>query len=400
MKSLAYLASEYPGISHTFIYREIISLREKGFHIDTFSIRKPSDLERMTSDDRQEAENTTYIKTSGTWTIISSLLHLLLTNPVRFFPVLMRSLKRMKNRRGGRLKGLAYFVEAALLLRQMKINANSHVHVHFGNPAATVAMIASEFGTITFSMSIHGPDLLYEVYNNALPEKITKAEKVRCISHYSRSQLMNLTPFEQWDKFQIVRCGIDPDIFAPREEPQAEKIEILCLGRLVPAKGQHILIKACFDLKKRGIDFHTTIVGGGSDRESLEKLSAASGLTDDITFTGPVSRTEVLDFYRNTHIFVLPSFAEGVPVVLMEAMAMGVPVISTNITGIPELITHGKEGLLALPSDHIGLADQIAALANDRDLRMALGRNGREKVIAEYNLNLNTKDMADFFSFV
>ena len=398
LKKVVYLASEYPGISHTFIFREIRSLRQQGFRVMTASIRRPGNLEKMTADEKADADKTLYIKDSAVLKVIASHMALLFSNPKPYFFMLRQSV--WFSRMGFRniFKAMAYFAEAGVLLRWMHNHQMTHVHVHFANPAATVAMIAATYGSISYSLSVHGPDVFYNVDTILLAEKVKRASAVRCISYYCRSQLMRLVPHDLWSRFHIVRCGIDPARFAPRPEPENEIPEILCLGRLVPAKGQHILLEACGVLKQRNIPFHLTYVGGGEDRDSLEDLAGSLGIADAVEFTGAVGQDEVHGYYDRADLFVLASFAEGVPVVLMEAMAKEVVSVSTRITGHPELIEDGVDGILVAPSDVEGLADKLQKLISDPVLRRKLGVQGRLKVLEIYDLDRNCKQMAEFFS--
>jgi len=169
------------------------------------------------------------------------------------------------------------------------------------------------------------------------------------------------------------------------------------VGRLVPAKGQHILLSACGILRKRGLDFHLTFVGDGDDRNSLESLAAALEIPGKVTFTGAVGQNQVASYYDRADLFAIASFAEGVPVVLMEAMAKEIASISTRITGIPELINHGQNGILTTPSDTCDLADNLQRLLEDRHMRETLGKNGRKQVLEKYDLSANCREMADFF---
>ncbi|OQY01163.1 MAG: colanic acid biosynthesis glycosyltransferase WcaL [Desulfobacteraceae bacterium 4572_123] len=396
-KKVAYLASEYPGISHTFIFREIQSLREVGFDVKTASIRRPANLDKMTEKEKADAAQTLYIKDAALVNICLSHLRILLKSPLQYFHMLKEAVSLA--RRGPRnfLMGLAYFAEAGILLNWLMKNRTRHVHVHFANPAATVAMIAAAYGTMEFSISIHGPDIFYNVDTSLLKEKVCRASFIRCISYYCQSQLMRLVDHHMWDKFHIVRCGIDPGVFAPRPEPQNEIPEILCVGRLVPAKGQHILLDACSILNKQGIAFHLTYVGDGEDRSSLEKLTNSLGLVDKVTFTGAVGQDDVHQYYNRADLFVLASFAEGVPVVLMEAMAKQIACVTTRITGHPELIEDGKDGVLVAPSDAGELAVRLGKLLADSSLRQEFGKKGREKVLKRYDLAANCKMMAGVF---
>ncbi len=394
---IAYLASEYPGLSHTFIFREIHSLRDLGYEVKTSSIRRPANIEKMTNEEKIDADETFYIKSSSLLRIIKSHLGLLFRSPLKYFITLNDALSHSRSGAIGFFKAIAYFAEAGILLDWMHKYKISHVHVHFGNPAATVAMIATKYKTISFSMSIHGPDVFYNIAPNLLVEKVKRATAVRCISFYCQSQLMRLVSHDLWSKFHIVRCGINPEIFLPRPEPENDIPELLCLGRLVPAKGQHILLEAMNILKKRGEKCHLTFVGDGEDRNSLEKLTRDQDLTKNVTFTGAVGQNEVHKYYNQADIFVLSSFAEGVPVVLMEAMAKEIASVSTCITGIPELIENGKDGVLVTPADTIGLADNLQKILSDKKLRVEMGKKGRQKVLEMYDLNKNCRIMADFF---
>lgn len=398
-QKVVYLASEYPGISHTFIHREIQTLRSMGFQVATASIRRPEHLSRMTALERDEAGETFMIKDSSIKLLWKSHYGLLKGHPWRYLCMLVGALGFGRRGPKSLFKGLAYFAEAGLLIRWMQQEQQAvHVHVHFANPAATVAMIAGLYGPIEFSLSVHGPDIFYNVEENLLSEKVRRAKFVRCISYYCQSQLMRLVPHSFWSKLHIVRCGVDPSVFLPRPEPANEVPRVLCVGRLVPAKGQHILLEACGRLRAEGVPFHLTVVGGGADHDSLVALAARLGLTDCTTFTGAVGQDEVHAHYDRADVFVLASFAEGVPVVLMEAMAKQVPCLSTRITGIPELIDDGEDGLLAAPSNVQELAQKLALLLRDSGMRKRLGGNGRAKILSSYNLDENCRGMFRLFS--
>jgi len=398
---IAYLASEYPAISHTFIFREILSLREMGFDVKTSSIRRSENLDKMTEKEKRDASETLYIKNSSLHKVVLAHFAVFVRSPIKYFFTLKESITLTRKSSGKFFKGLAYFAEAGVLQHWMQNNKINHVHVHFGNPAATVAMLASSFGTITFSMSIHGPDVFHNLDSNFLAEKVKRATAVRCISYYSRSQLMRLIPYTLWSKLYIVRCGINPDIFLPRPDPKNKIPEILCLGRLIPAKGQHILLEAVNVLKKRGVKCHLTVVGDGEDRNSLEFFVKDHNLDSVVTFAGAVGQDNVHKYYNLADIFVLSSFAEGIPVVLMEAMAKEIISVSTRITGIPELIEDGFDGVLVTPSDVTELADNLQKLMRNKELCSKFGKKGRRKVLEQYNLKKNSKTMVSFFkSFI
>jgi glycosyltransferase involved in cell wall biosynthesis len=210
---------------------------------------------------------------------------------------------------------------------------------------------------------------------------------------------MKLSPVAHWDKYEICRLGVDPDRFAARpSKPVGEVFELLCVGRLTPAKGQHILLDALVLLIAAGRRLHLTFVGSGPDRGSLEAQTQRLGLSDAVEFAGAVNQDRILDYYARADAFVLPSFAEGLPVVLMEAMAMEVPCVTTHITGVPELIQNGVNGCLTAPSDVEGLARAIKYLLDHPEVSRQIAQSGRAKVLADYNLSDSVERLAEVFA--
>ncbi len=396
--TIAYLCSEYPAVSHTFIYREIESLRKAGMRVHTASIRKPSNLEVMTQAEQEEAERTLMVLSSSFSELFGAHLHCLRTSPAGYMRMAIKGLTLLTSGPKSPLKAAAYFAEAGVLLQWMHRHDITHIHEHFANPTAILAMLMKTYGGVSYSISVHGPDIFYTVDSALLAEKVQEASFVRCISHYCRSQIMRISDPTGWKNAHIVRCGVDPDLYTPRPEPCNESAHLLCVGRLVPAKGQHILLEACSLLKKAGLRFRLTLLGDGPDRPSLERFAKAHSLEESVTFTGVLGQDRVRALYDTADIFVLASFAEGVPVVLMEAMAKEIPVISTRITGIPELIEQGEDGLLATPGDAEDLALQLRWLIENPGLRRELGVAGRRKVIEHYNQHKNNQNMVDLFN--
>jgi glycosyltransferase involved in cell wall biosynthesis len=274
-----------------------------------------------------------------------------------------------------------------------------HVHVHFANPAAQVALIASHIFDIRYSLTIHGPDEFYDTPGLRLAAKIAGASFVCCISHFAVSQLKLLSPPSQWQKFELAPLGVDPQVFVPRCFRAApDPFEILCVGRLVPAKGQHVLIDVVDRLIKKGVHLRLRLIGDGPERARLEEAVVARALNGHVIFEGSVNQDQIREFYRNADAFVLASFAEGVPVVLMEAMAMEIPCVATHVAGIPQLIRHGVDGLLVAPSDVSALACAIESLIADPIMRVRLAAAGRARVVKRYNLDLNVLRLAGIFA--
>jgi len=397
---IAYLVSQYPAYSHTFILREVLQLRQFGMEIVVASINNPDrPLEKLTEIERAEAEQTFYVKAQGIAKAAVALAKTLLSNPMG----LWRGIKHARKLGGWDIKRLLYhgfyLLEALLIGQWLRSQHITHLHVHFATPAASVGMLVKTvFGT-GFSFTVHGPDEFYDAAGYNLPEKILAADFIFCISHYARSQVMKLSPVTAWPKFDVCRLGVDPQRFAPAPKTQVNcQCELLCVGRLTSAKGQAILLEAVAELQTRQVPVRLTLVGMGPDEKSLQAYAEQLGIRGQVRFTGAVDQDHILRYYQTADMFVLPSFAEGLPVVLMEAMAMEIPCITTAITGVPELIQNGEDGLLVAASDVNGLADAISRLANDPELRRKIGQAGREKVLAEYDLHKNTELLFKAFS--
>lgn len=396
---LAYLVSQYPAVSHTFILREVARLRELGFEITVASINGPDrPPDRLTAAEQSEAAHTYYVKRHGLMGALTAKWATLITHPAGFF----RGLKLALRLGGADLKkllyGLFYFTEALMIGRWMARQGLQHLHVHFATPAATVALIARQIFPITFSMTVHGPDEFYDAPGYYLSQKIAGAAFICCIGYYARSQLMKLSPPDQWDKFEISPLGVDPTLFAPRPfRAEAQPFEVICVGRLTPAKGQAILLDAIARLRTDGRAIRLRLVGDGPDRPILERIATERALGQAVIFEGAVNQDRIRELYAAADAFALASFAEGIPVVLMEAMAMTIPCVTTFITGIPELIRDGQDGLLVAPSDSEGLAAALARLMDNADLRQRLGVAGRARVEDKYHLQRNIERLAAIF---
>jgi colanic acid/amylovoran biosynthesis glycosyltransferase len=397
--SLAYLVSEYPGISHTFILREISRLRAMNSDIRVASInqcRRPT--AQLTEEERLEMAATYYVKSAGISGALRAHWFVLISRPVAY----LRGLGFALHLAGADIKRVVfaffYFVEAVMLGRWMERQGLRHVHVHFANPAAQVALIASHVFAIQYSLTVHGPDEFYDTQGHNLTEKVAGASFVCCISYFAISQLKLLSPPSEWNKFEHTPLGVDPKVFAPcpfRFVP--EPFEILCVGRLVAAKGQHILIDAIDRLVRKHFRVRLRLVGDGPERKPLEFEVRRRGLSEHVIFEGSVNQDRIREFYRAADAFVLASFAEGVPVVLMEAMAMEIPCVATYVGGIPQLIRNEVGGLLVAPSDVNALTSAIERLIGDPALRIRLATAGRTRVLKHYNLDPNVSRLRAIF---
>jgi colanic acid/amylovoran biosynthesis glycosyltransferase len=391
---VAYLANQYPAVSHTFIFNEIKELRLLGFEIVTASInacdRTPARLPEI---ERGEEAKTFYVKPSGWRGAGYALLRSLVRDPLGVLAGLAFTI-----RLGGSGKRLFYFVEALMIGTWMRDLNVTHLHTHFGTAASSAAMIASKTFPISFSLTIHGPDEFYEISRNYLPQKISAARFICCIGMFTRSQLMRISTVEDWPKLELAPLGVDPERFTPRAPSANLKVfEILCVGRLVPAKGQLILLSAVGALIAEGRSLRLRLLGDGPDRVAIEERINQEGLGDHIILEGAVNQDRIHDFLTQADVLALASFAEGVPIALMEAMAAEVPCISTTVGGIPELIRNEVDGLLVAPSDEGQLASALRRLMDDPVLRRRLGTAGRARVTEMFHLKTNVTRLSEVF---
>jgi glycosyltransferase involved in cell wall biosynthesis len=397
MSAVAYLVSRYPAVSHTFILREVQGLRALGLRVEVASVNPPDRApERMTDDERAEAGQTYCLKHHGAPGALAALGWAAVTRPVALLRTLREALGYGRGLR--RLYALAYAVEAAMVLRWMARRRLHHLHVHFGNEAAAVGALARTLGARGLSITIHGPDEFDDVPGQRLRHKVEAADRVVCISQFARSQLMRLTAPPHWAKLLLCRLGVDAAQFAPT--PSARRpgpLRLLSVGRLAPAKGQLLLVQACARLHRDGLPFELTVVGDGPDRARLQREVGRMGLAGRVRFTGALNQAEVQAELARADAFVLPSLAEGIPVVLMEAMASGLPCVTTPVNGIPELIQHDRTGLLAAPGDPQALAEQLARLLTDAGLRERLATAGRAQVERAFHLGRNVAGLAHIF---
>jgi glycosyltransferase involved in cell wall biosynthesis len=404
---IAYLVSRYPQVSHTFIQREVEALRRAGLEIDTFSVRRPAPEEVLGELDRSEHARTHALLPIGPAALAGHHLRALAAGPRDYLATLAAALRR--GAPGGpraALWQLFYFAEAIIMWNLCRRRGVRRIHVHFANVAADVAMLATAFGSAvepdrgwSWSFTMHGPTEFYDVGAHRLAAKARAAAFVVCISDFARSQLMALLDEDGWSKLHVVHCGIDPADYEGRaERPAGGPLRIVCVGRLVPEKGQAVLVDALARVRQAGHDVECTFVGEGRSRARLEDAVAARGVRDAVTFTGALDRDAVRERYLAADAFCLPSFAEGLPVVLMEAMAAGLPVVTTPIAGVPELVEDGRNGLLVAPGRADRLADALAALAADPDLRQRLGAQARETVRRDFNLATIGPALRDLFA--
>lgn len=400
-RRLAYLLSCYPAVSHSFFLNEILQLRKLGFDIEVASINTPDRAaDALPQTELIESRKTCYIKSVSPVRALGVILKTLFRHPQVFFRGLGFALRLGGWDLRAKLFALFYFAEALLVGDWMRSRDITHLHVHFSTAVATVGLLTSVAWRIPYSLTVHGPDEFHNVEEYYLAQKVAQAKFVFCISDFCRSQLMRLSSPRHWSKFEVIRLGVDPALFAPSS--RAEKIagdvlDIVCVGRLVSAKGQLILVRAFENLLGQGYLARLKFVGGGEDRKQLESYVADRALNTLVEFKGALNHEQTREVLKSADLFVLASFAEGLPVALMEAMAMEIPCISTYIAGIPELIRDRVDGLLVPASSEEKLASAMKLLLDDSQLRRKLGMAGRKRVLDLHDLATNTRALADAF---
>lgn len=391
---LAYLVSNHPIASQAFIVREIRALRQAGFTVEVLSIGLPDrPPEAMSAAEREEVSQTFYVKGAGPGAYLGAHLRLFFRQPGRY----LSALREAARIGGADLRELArhlgYFVQAGRIAGRLRQRGLGHFHAQFVSPAG---LLAARLAPAGMSMRVHGSDEFYDATRYRVAEKVAACEFVCAVSGYTVSQLMRLTPPDQWAKFEIAPIGVDLSEFAPAPFRAAPRpLEVLLVARLIPAKGHRQLLDATRQLLEAGHDVRLRFVGDGPDRAALERLARQGALAGRVEFEGAVSQDRIRDFYRQADLFVLPSFAEGVPAVLMEAMAMEIACISTYAGGTFELIRNGEDGLLVRPGDSNELAAAMARLLDNPELRRRLAQAGRRRVAEEFNLEKNTARLAD-----
>ncbi len=394
-RRIAVVCSRYPAVSHAFIVRELRALRERGMEVQTFTVRRPRAGELLSAEDRGEHARTAALLPPNPCRLIAAHVRAALTRPLRYAGALSLSLRLSTGGVRSGLWRLFYFAEGVLLWHECRRRGLRHLHAHFANVGSDASMLAAHVGGPEWSWSfmMHGCTELFDERPHRLPEKIRRAALVVCNSHFTRAQLMKLVGRDQWHKLHVVPCGIDTRALERLpQRPAGGPLRILTVGRLVPGKGHALLLEALASLRHQGIQTLATFVGDGPEREPLERLAADLRL--EVRFAGAVGQDELSAYYENAQLFCLPTLAEGLGVVLLEAMAHGLAVVTTRVMGVPEVVDHGESGLLVLPGRADALADAIARLGAASDLRERMGLAGRRRVVEEFSLERQGAEVA------
>ncbi|MBY6058107.1 glycosyltransferase [Leisingera daeponensis] len=382
---IAYVLNTYPQPSHSFIRRELQALERQDFIIHRFAMR-PSCAALPDPGDQAEAARTEYVLQAGPVRLLAALAREAAAAPVRFGSALRLALKLAGDSDRGNLRHLIYLAEAAHVKQRCSAEGVQHMHAHFGTNSAAVAMLAQQLGGPGYSFTVHGPEEFDAPHALSLGEKISRAAFTVAVSSFGKSQLSRWAAFGKWDSLKVVHCSIEPDRFAEPAPLPPGPLRLAAIGRFVEQKGQMVLLRAMAQLVRRIPDLHLSLIGDGEMRPDLETAIAEHGLQRNITFTGWLAEDGVRQELARAHALVMPSFAEGLPMVVMEAMAAARPVIATYIAGTPELVVQGQTGWLVPAGDEAALAEAVLALAQTSPEQLAaMGRAGRDRVLERHD---------------
>jgi glycosyltransferase involved in cell wall biosynthesis len=382
---IAYFTNQYPAVSHTFIRREIDAMEELGVSVHRFALRAGANL--VDEADKAELARTRFVLEAGIPEFLRCCAAVMFTQPIAVFSILRTALSMGWRSERGIFRHMAYVAEAAVLANWLKKTGVQHIHAHFGTNSAAVAMLASRLSGIPYSFTAHGSEEFEKAPLLSLDKKLEQARFAVCVSSFGRSQLMRWSSPDQWHKISVVHCGLDASFIERPVTAPPQTSRFVCVGRLDEHKAQIILVEAVRRLHDEGTLCEVVLVGDGFMREYVEEAIKRTALQEWITITGFVSGERVKKEIEAARALVLPSFSENMPVVIMEALALGRPVISTYVAGIPELVQPGKSGWLVPPSDVVALAQAMReALGTSIPELEAMGAAGRTHILEQHNV--------------
>jgi len=395
---IAYFINQYPKVSHSFIRREILALERRGFAVQRIALRG-WDGELVDAEDQQERERTRYVLQGGLFALPRAVLWMMLISPARFLAALGLAIRMGWRAERPLPYHLVYLAEACRMLPWLKSYGATHVHAHFGTNSAEVAMLARALGGPPYSFTAHGPEEFDKPQFMGLGEKIRRSAFVVAISSFGRSQLHRWVEHEHWAKIHVVHCGLEPAFHDVVPVPPPAQPRLICVGRLCEQKGQLLLVEAAHRLAGRGIEFELVLAGDGEMRAEVEALIKNFGLSKRVRITGWISGERVRSEILAARCLVLPSFAEGLPVVLMEAMALRRPVLTTYVAGIPELVRPGENGWLVAAGSIDDLATAMEACLSCSSEQLArMGEAAHRRVLERHSIDVEAAKLIALFA--
>lgn len=397
---IAYFINQYPKVSHSFIRREILALERLGFEVLRIALRGWNESVADPEDVAEKAR-TRFVLHGGVLPLLFAMLRTMVSAPLCFLRALALALRMSRHADRAWPYHLVYLAEACRMLPWLRGQGVRHVHAHFGTNSTEVVMLVQALGGPGYSFTVHGPEEFDKPQFIHLGEKIRRSKFVVAISSFGRSQLYRWVDHAHWPKVQVVHCGLEAAFHdvPPSEPPDVPRL--VCVGRLCEQKGQLLLVQALASLAQRGIPCELVLAGDGEMRAEVEALIAANKLGDRVRITGWISSAQVRSELLAARAMVLPSFAEGLPVVVMEAMALRRPVLTTAIAGIPELVRHGENGWLFTAGSVDELAQAMQDCLTTPAARMAtMGADARTRVLQRHSVDVEAAKLAQHFKRV
>ncbi len=394
---IAYFINQYPKVSHSFIRREILALERQGIEVQRIALRG-WDGELQDNDDIAERSKTRYVLEDGVKGLLKPLFEVLRAQPRRFFSALWLALGMSRRADRSWPYHLIYLAEACRVVQWLQAFGAEHVHAHFGTNSTEVVMLANALGGPHYSFTVHGPEEFDKPQFLHIGEKVRSAAFVAAVSSYGRSQLYRWVAHAHWDKVKVVHCGLEAAFHAGPPVPVPAVPRLVCVGRLCEQKGQLLLLEAAQKLAAQGTTFELVLAGDGEMRAEIETLIARHGLQGQVRITGWISSGQVREELLAARALVLPSFAEGLPVVIMEAMALRRPVLTTYVAGIPELVRPGENGWL-FPA---GAVQELAAamadcLGQPDEVLQRMGDAAHQRVLERHDIDTEAAKLASYF---
>lgn len=402
---VAFVLSRFPKISETFILYEILALERLGLATEIYALRR--ERQAVAHPEARAMTQRVHFRALLSPGVIVANAHFLFRHPRTYLATLSEVLRGTFGSRKQFLAALAYFPKSACFAYDMRRRGITHIHAHFATHPTLVALVAHRLIGLPFSFTAHGSDL--HVDRRMLAEKLSAAEFAVTCSEFNRDLMIEDAAADPRTT-HVIHYGVDLDIFRPGDVPEEVDLgtisapcRIICVASFEEVKGHRFLVDACERMAKSGVSFHVDLVGDGPTHAEVESSVEAAGLSPRFTFHGMQTRDAVAAMLQEADIKVLASYPsadgkrEGMPNVIIEAMASGLPVVATRLTGIPELVEDGVTGLLVPPGESVALADALERLCADRELRVAMGVAGRNKAVGEYDRTTNARQLGSLF---
>ena len=390
--TIGYFVNAYPKVSHTFIRREIEMLEKLGQTVHRFALRSRSS-EIVDASDERERDRTAFLLDGGMASLLLAIPRMAWVHPSGVAAALRLSLIMMWRSNRSVIKHVVTLCEAAELARRVRAAGLTHIHAHFGTNSAEVAMLASAIARVPFSFTVHGPDEFDCPEFLKLWLKVSRAKFVAAISDFGASQIYRWAKPADWGKVQVVRCGLDPLMFDEPILPQVDRPHFVSIARLSAQKGHLLMLQAVAELRRRGQPIQLTLIGDGELHQAVREAIAFYDLGQSVRMAGWLSEAEVRRAINEARALLLPSFAEGLPVVLMEAMALGRPVLASNVAAIPDLV-NAQTGWLFTPGSVDAIVEAVTAcLSTSLATRTQMGEAARAAVRAKQDLSVQVKTL-------